>query len=105
MYKDINTQINKQLFGFKENHFRVNKTVKAVIINFNDERGDIIVRNNNYGIRRKYADFTEGKKEAGLHPMQIVFSGLESAIMFKQKYIGSDNQVHVFNEDLLRKEK
>ena len=98
MKKDINTYINKQLFGFDENHFMVNKAVKAVIINFNDERGDIIVKNDNYGTHEKYANFTEGKKEAGLNPLQIVFSGLEDAIMFKRKYIGSDDQVHVFGE-------
>ena len=41
------------------------------------QQGDIIVKNDNFGTRRKYADFTEGKKKANLHPLQIVFSGLE----------------------------
>lgn len=82
--------------GFTEDHTNVNRMVKAVIINFEDGRGDIIVMNDNFGTRRKYADFTEGKKKAGLHPMQIVFTGLETAKIFHDRYIGADDQVHEF---------
>ena len=97
MKADKTTKLYKKI-GVNENHFMVNKVVKAVIINFGDERGDIIVENDNYGTRRKYADFTEGKKKAGLHPGQIVFSGLEMACTMKDRYIGSDDQIHVFGE-------
>ena len=97
MKADKTTQLYKKI-GVTENHFMMNKAVKAVIVNFGDERGDIIVENDNYGTRRKYADFTEGKKKAGLHPMQIVFSGLEMACIMKDRYIGSDDQIHVFGE-------
>ena len=98
MKADASTKIYKSVFGVVENHFMVNRAVKAVIVNFGDERGDIIVENDNYGTRRKYADFTEGKKKAGLNPLQIVFSGLESAIACRDRYIGSDDQIHVFGE-------
>lgn len=98
MKADKTTKLYKSVFGIQENHFMINKVVKAVIINFGDERGDIVVKNDNYGTRRKYADFTNGKKAAGLHPMQIVFSGLESAILSKDRYIGSDDQIHTFGE-------
>ena len=84
--------------GFSENHFMINKAVKAVIVNFGDERGDIIVENDNFGTRRKYADFTEGKKKAGLDPMQIVFGGLEIAVACHDRYIGTDDKVHIFGE-------
>lgn len=63
MKKDVTTQIYKDIFNIDENHNNINKIVKAVIINFGDERGDIIVKNDNFGTRRKYACFTEGGKE------------------------------------------
>ena len=88
MKADKTTKLYKSI-GVNESHFMVNKEVKAVIINFGDERGDIVVENDNFGTRRKYADFTNGKKKAGLDPMQIVFSSL---------YIGGDDKVHVFGE-------
>ena len=84
--------------GVNEDHFMVNREVKAVIINFGDDRGDIVVENDNFGTRRKYADFTNGKKKAGLNPMQIVFSGFETAVAMKDRYIGGDDKVHVFGE-------
>lgn len=106
MKADKTTQFYKK-FGFDENHFMINKVVKAVIVNFGDKRGDIIVENDNYGTKRKYADFAEGKKKAGLHPMQIVFAGLESACIMKDRYIRSDGQIHIFGEgdDILDEDK
>lgn len=96
MKKELTTKIEKNVFGFEENHNNINKYVKAVIINFGDERGDIIVENDNFGTRRKYADFTNGKKKAGLHPLQIVFSGLEFAKICHTRYIDSNGQVQQF---------
>ena len=96
MKADFTTKIYSSVFGVKENHEKINKYVKAVIINFGDERGDIIVSNDNFGTRRKYACFTEGKKSAGLHPMQIVFTGIKDAYMFHKRYIGVDDRVHTF---------
>lgn len=95
MKADVTTKIYKSI-GIKENHDNVNKFLKAVIINFGDERGDIVVKNDNFGTRRKYANFTEGKKKAGLHPMTIVFSGIEVAHIFHDRYIGADDLVHEF---------
>jgi len=96
MKKEITAKINKKVFGYEEDHKSVNSFVKAVIINFGDERGDIVVENDNFGTRRKYADFTEGKKKAGLHPGQIVFSGVEMAKIFHEKYIDKDGNVQTF---------
>lgn len=96
MKADATTKLYNDVFELKENHENVNKFMKAVILNFGDDRGDIVVENDNFGTRRKYADFTEGKKKAGLHPMQIVFCGIEEAKIFHTKYIGKDDQVHVF---------
>lgn len=98
MKADVSTKIYKSVFDVTEDHFMVNKVVKAVIINFGDARGDIVVENDNFGTRRKYADFTEGKKKAGLNPLQIVFSGLDSAIACRDRYIGADDQIHTFGE-------
>lgn len=86
MKKELTTKIYKNVFDVEENHKNVNKFVKAVVINFGDSRGDIIVKNDNFGTRRKYADFTNGKKEAGLHPLQIVFTGLEIARITHERY-------------------
>ena len=97
MKADKTTKLYKKL-GITEDHFMVNRAVKAVIINFGDERGDIVVRNDNFGTSRKYADFTNGKKEAGLHPMQIVFTGIDNAVRFKDRYIGADDKIHTFGE-------
>lgn len=96
MKKELTTKIYKDVFGVEENHENVNEFVKAVIINFGDERGDIIVENDNFGTRRKYADFTEGKKKAGLHPMQIVFSGIDAARAMKERYINQDDEICTF---------
>ena len=82
--------------GFKEDHTNVNKFVKAVVLNFGDDRGDIIVENDNFGTDYKYADFTEGKKKAGIHPMQIVFTGVDTAKHFKERYVGVDDEIHYF---------
>lgn len=94
--KDITTDINKKTFGIDEDHTNVNKFLKAVIINFGDERGDIIVENDNFDTKRKYADFTEGKKKAGLHPLQIVFSGVEMAKACHERYIDKDGNIKTF---------
>ena len=96
MKKEITTNVMDKAFNVKENHANVNRFVKAVIINFGDDRGDIIVENDNFGTRRKYADFTEGKKKAGVHPMQIVFSGLEMARMFGERYINQNGEICAF---------
>ena len=96
MKKELTTKVYKRVFDIEENHKNINRFVKAVIINFGDERGDIIVKNDNFGTRRKYADFTNGKKEAGLHPLQIVFSGLEMAEICHDRYINANNEVCYF---------
>ena len=97
MKKEITTIIYDKVFKIKENHAKINSYVKAIIINFGDERGDIVVKNDNYGTRRKYADFTNGKKEAGLNPLQIVFTGIENAKIMKERYVGSDNKIYTFS--------
>ena len=96
MKKEVTTQIYKNVFWMEENHENVNQFVKAVIVNFCDDRGDIIVGNDNFGTRRKHADFTEGKKKAGLHPMQIVFSGLEMAKICSERYINQNGEICAF---------
>ena len=96
MKKELTTKIYKNVFDVEENHKNVNKFVKAVVINFGDSRGDIIVKTDNFGTRRKYADFTNGKKEAGLHPLQIVFTGLEIARITHERYINEKNEICYF---------
>lgn len=96
MKRDLTTKIYDDVFGIKENHEKVNKFVRAVIINFGDKRGDIIVENDNFGTRRKYADFTNGKKKAGCNPAQIVFSGVEMARLFHERYINANGDVCTF---------
>ena len=96
MKKDLTTKIYQEAFGIDENHENVNKFMKAVIINFGDDRGDIIVENDNFGTDEKYADFTEGKRKAGLHPMQIVFSGIETAKICHDRYIDAGGNIKTF---------
>ena len=95
MKADNTTKLYKKL-GIEEDHKNINDNVKAVIVNFNDKRGDIIVKNDNFGTKRKYADFTNGKKEAGLNPMQIVFSGLEFEHIMNTRYIDKNDNVCTF---------
>ena len=47
MKKELTTRVYKKVFGVEENHGNINKFVKAVIVNFGDERGDIIVETEN----------------------------------------------------------
>ena len=96
MKKELTTKIYEDVFGIDENHFNINKEIRAVIINFGDDHGDIIVENDNFGTSRKYADFTNGKKKAGLHPLQIVFTGIETAKMFHERFVGKDGEIHAF---------
>lgn len=91
MKADVNTVINKKVFRVDEDHENINKYVKAVIVNLGGK--DIIVKNDNFGTRRKYADFTNGKKEAGLHPMQIVFSGVDFAKICHDRYINAEGEI------------
>ena len=92
---DLSTKIYRAL-GAEIDQPNVNKYIKAVIINFGDERGDIIVENDNFGTRRKYADFTNGKKKAGLNPMQIVFSGVDVARVSGDRYVNKNDEVCYF---------
>lgn len=98
MKADVSYKVYKSMGIDISSQFLVNKNVKAVIINFGDERGDIIVENDNFGTRRKYPDFTNGKKKAGLHPLQIVFTDLKFAALSHDRYIGADDQIHTFGE-------
>lgn len=94
MKRDVTTRIYDKVFNVKENHNKVNEFVKAIILEFSDRI--VIVENDNFGTKRKYADFTEGKKKAGLNPLQIVFTGIENEKLFHTKYVGGDNKVHTF---------
>lgn len=99
MKKELTTRLYKDVFDIDEVHKNVNKFIKAVIVNFGDERGDIIVKNDNFGTRRKYADFTNGKKEAGLNSLQIVFSGLDIEVNFENsRYINKNDEVCYFKD-------
>ncbi|MDD6445056.1 MAG: hypothetical protein PUF81_04345 [Lachnospiraceae bacterium] len=93
---DVTTRIYKNVFGWEIDEKDVNKHVKAVIINFGDDRGDIIVENDAFGTRRKHANFTKGKEKAGLHPMQIVFCGYEDAHLHKDRYINENDEICFF---------
>lgn len=93
---DLTTKIYRDVFNVEEDHKNVNKFLKAMVINFGDERGDIIVENDNFGTRRKYACFAEGKRKAGLHPMEIVFSGLEVARICHERYIDKNGIMQTF---------
>jgi hypothetical protein len=90
---DMATKIYKDVFNHEIDDAGVNEHVKAVIVNFGDERGDIIVTNDNFGTRRKHADFTKGKEAAGLHPMQIVWSGWDAEKISHTKYINEHDEV------------
>ena len=92
---DATTKIYRAL-GVELDQANVNKYVKTVIINFGDERSDIIVENDNFGTRRKYADFTNGKKKAGLNPLQIVFSDIDIARVSGDRYVNKNNEVCYF---------
>lgn len=93
---DITNKIYKEVFNCEFDQKDINKYVKAVIINFGDERGDIVVYNDNFGTNEKMADFTNGKKAAGLNPLQIVMTDIEFEHKCGTRYIGSDDKIHTF---------
>lgn len=95
MKMEKSTRIYKSC-GIEEDHTNINKFCRAVLLNFGDDRGDIVVENDNFGTRRKYADFTNGKKKAGLHPLQIVFSGIDNEHFFGTKYIDANENIKIF---------
>ena len=92
---DVSTKVYRA-WGAEIDQANVNKYVKAVIINVGDERGDIIVENDNFGTRRKYADFTNGKKKAGLNPLQIVFSDIDIARVSGDRYVNKNDEIYCF---------
>lgn len=97
MKKEMATKVYSDVFGIKLNEGKnINSWLKAVVVNFGDERGDIVVKNDNFGTRRKYTDFSNGKCEAGLHPMQIVFTGIDVERMFNGRYINKNDEVCFF---------
>lgn len=98
MKKELTTKITEKVFGAKENHKNINKVLKAAIVNFGDERGDIVVENDNFGTRRKYACFTNGKKMAGLHPMQIVFAGIDVERTLDGRFVDKEGNVRKYKE-------
>lgn len=98
MKADKTTKLYKKVFKITENHQNINKLVKGVFVNFGDERGDIFIENDNFKTRRKYADFTNGKKSAGLNPFQIVFAGVDLAAACHDKFLGADDKIHDFAE-------
>ena len=95
MKADKTTTIYKKA-GYTENHTNINALVKAVVITLDDK--DIIVTNDNFRTRRKYADFTKGKKDAGLKPMQVVFCGIELAKIFNERFNNADGKVCYFRD-------
>ena len=95
MKKEMATKVYADVFESKIDEGKnINSWLKAVIVNFG--RGDICVKNDNFGTRRKYADFTRGKREAGLHPMQIVFTGLDVEHVLGGRYISKNDEVCFF---------
>ena len=42
------------------------------------------------------ADFTNGKKKAGLNPMQIVFSDIDIARVSGDRYVNKNNEICCF---------
>lgn len=80
--------------GVVLNQNNLNSFVKAVILNFPD--GEVIVENDNFGTRRKYMDFTNGRIKAGLNPYQIVFTDLSLAHICGDRYIDNNNDVKYF---------
>lgn len=95
MKKEMATKVYSDVFGTKLDEGKnINSWLKAVIVNFGDE--NIQVKNDNFGTRRKYADFTNGKREAGLHPMSIVFAGIDVERMFGGRYINKNDEVCSF---------
>lgn len=88
-------KIYTELFDYKHD-VKTNKLIKAVVISINEK--DYTVTNDNFNTRRKYPDFTEGKKAEGLHKHQIVFLGIELASVTNDRFIDNNNQLHYFKD-------
>lgn len=98
--KDVTIEI-QQMLGVKQDYGTdVNKWLKAIIVSFRKDvdPNECIVANDNFGKRRKYPDFTEGRKAAGLHPLQMVYNGPTAEAQRDTKFIGKDDKIHSFRE-------
>lgn len=96
MKRDFTTTIYKKAFAVEIDDKNANKIIKAVILNFGS--GDIIVYNDNFNTRRKYADFTQGKKAANLPPPQIVFSGFDIEKTCNGRYLDKNDNIKYFKD-------
>lgn len=98
--KDVAIEI-QQMLGIKQEYGKdVNKWLKAIIVSFGKDvdPNEYVVTNDNFGKRRKYPDFTEGRKTAGLHPLQMVYNGPAAEAQSGTKFIGKDDKIHSFKE-------
>lgn len=73
-----------------------NSWLRSVIFEMNGKSYEI--ENANFGLRRKYPDFMESKKAHGLHPLQIVYAGLDIERYGNSKFRDKYGAIHSFSE-------
>lgn len=92
------SDFKKKDYNYLIKNQNINKWLKAVIINFGDDRGDITIRNSNFNTSKKHPDFTLGKEEAHLSPYQIVFSTLDLERSLNGRYVNEKDEIKYFCE-------
>ena len=88
MKMDISDKIYKDVFKQKNNLTGLNNIIKGIVYTTKDGK-EKIIKNDNFGTRRKYLDFTNGRKEANIHPLQIIVS--EFDFLFDDTYFIDKN--------------
>lgn len=71
---DLTTKIYDEIFDVKENHFNVNREVKAVIINFGDNRGGHCCQQRQFRNSAQICRFHQWEERSGTSPNADCFS-------------------------------
>lgn len=90
-YSKVGIITGKSLVTGKENTW-----MRSVIFEMNGKEYEI--ENANFGLRRKYPDFMESKKAHGLHPLQIIYAGVDIEKTGTAKYRDKYGEIHKFSD-------
>lgn len=96
MKMDISDKIYKDVFKQNNNVIGLNKIIKGIVYTTKDGK-EIIIKNDNFGTRRKYLDFTNGRKEANIHPLQIIVSDVDF-LLDDTYFVDSNDKKRKLNE-------
>lgn len=101
MGKDFMTDFYEKAFDIDIDCKGFNDIVRGLVVELYDADGNMntyLVDNDNFGTDEEGMCFNDGRRKAGLPPMQVVFWGIEEAIENDRKFIDADNNIRSFRE-------